>query len=63
MHNKLLNEMLFDALDDTRRGLAPWRFDYNHVRLYHSLANMSPVDAHPALERTTELAPVPNQYQ
>jgi len=30
--DELLNEELFDTLDDARRKLSVWRYDYNQVR-------------------------------
>jgi putative transposase len=46
-----LNEELFDTLDDARRKLALWRYDYNHVRTHSSLRNQIPAEARRALEK------------
>ncbi|EDZ45654.1 transposase [Rhodobacterales bacterium Y4I] len=39
LRDELLNEELFDTLDDARRKLALWRYDYNNVRPHSSLGN------------------------
>ncbi|TYO84575.1 putative transposase [Oceanicella actignis] len=39
LRDELLNEELFDTLDDARRKLALWRNDYNTVRPHSSLGN------------------------
>jgi putative transposase len=31
LRDELLNEEIFDNLDDARRKLALWRYNYNHV--------------------------------
>ena len=36
---------LFDTLDDARRKLALWRYDYNNVRPHSSLGNQTPAEA------------------
>ena len=46
-----LNEELFDTLDDARRHLALWRYDYNNVRPHSSLENKTPAEARRALEQ------------
>ncbi|SLN55434.1 hypothetical protein RUM8411_02695 [Ruegeria meonggei] len=51
LRDELLNEELFDSLDDARRKLALWRYDYNHVRPHSSLANKTPAEARRALEQ------------
>jgi putative transposase len=48
--DELLNEEPFDTLDDARRKLALWRYDYNQVRPHSSRANKTPVEARRALE-------------
>ena len=48
---KLLNEEWFDNLDDARRKLALWRYDYNQVRPHSSLDNKTPAEARRALEQ------------
>jgi putative transposase len=45
-----LNEEIFDSLDDARRKLGLWRYDYNHVRPHSSLGNKTPAEARRALE-------------
>ena len=42
---------LFDTLDDARRHLALWRYDYNNVRPHSSLENKTPAEARRALEQ------------
>uniref|UniRef100_UPI0011128154 integrase core domain-containing protein n=1 Tax=Pararhodobacter sp. CCB-MM2 TaxID=1786003 RepID=UPI0011128154 len=46
-----LSEELFDSLDDARRKLALWRYDYNAVRPHSSLGNQTPQQARRALEQ------------
>ncbi len=36
LRDELLNEEIFDSLDDARRKLALWRYDYNAVRPHSS---------------------------
>ncbi len=50
MREKCLNEQIFDSLADARRTLAIWRYEYNNVRPHSWLGNMTPPDAHRALE-------------
>ncbi len=42
LRDELLNEEIFDSLDDARRKLALWRYDHNTVRLHSSLGNLTP---------------------
>ena len=51
LRDELLNEELFDTLDDARRKLALWRYDYNHVRPHSSLSNKTPAEARRTLEQ------------
>jgi putative transposase len=51
LRDELLNEELFDSLDDARRKLALWRYDYNHVRPHSSLGNKTPAEARRAREQ------------
>ena len=51
LRDELLNEELFDTLDDARRKLALWRYDYNNVRPHASLENQTPAEARRALEQ------------
>jgi len=57
LRDELLNEELFDSLDDARRKLALWRYDYNHVRPHSSLGNQTPAEARRALELDEGSAP------
>ena len=54
---ELLNEEIFDTLDDVRRKLALWRYDYNAVRPHSSLGNQTPLEARRALEQFEGAAP------
>ena len=49
LRDELLNEEIFDSLDDARRKLALWGYDYNTVRPYSSLENITPAEARRAL--------------
>ncbi|WP_372993996.1 IS3 family transposase, partial [Sulfitobacter sp.] len=51
LRDELLNEEWFDSLDDARRKLALWRYDYNNVRPHSSLENQKPAEARRALEQ------------
>jgi len=51
LRDELLNEEIFDTLDDARRKLALWRYDYNNVRPHSSLGNKTPAEARRALEQ------------
>ena len=51
LRDELLNEELFDNLDDARRKLALWRYDYNTDRPHSSLANRTPQQARRTLEQ------------
>jgi putative transposase len=53
----LLNEEMFDSLEDARRELALWRYDYNNVRPHSSLANQTPAEARWTLEQFEGSAP------
>ena len=57
LRDELLNEELFDSLEDARRKLALWRYDYNNVRPHSSLKNRSPADARRTLELFEGSAP------
>lgn len=57
LRDELLNEELFDTLDDARRKLALWRYDYNNVRPHSSLGNRTPKQARQALELFEGSAP------
>jgi putative transposase len=50
LRDECLNEEIFDSLEDARRKLALWRYDYNHVRPHSSLGNQPPAEARRALE-------------
>ena len=51
LRDELLNEEIFDTLDDARRKLALWRYDYNNVRPHSLLGNQTPAEARRALEQ------------
>ena len=57
LRDELLNEEIFDTLDDARRKLALWRYDYNTVRPHSSLGNQTPLEARPTLEQFESSAP------
>ncbi|OLS51597.1 hypothetical protein BV392_05935 [Rhodovulum sulfidophilum] len=57
LRDELLNEEIFDSLDDARRKLALWRYDYNNVRPHSSLGNQTPAEARRALEQSEGSAP------
>jgi len=57
LRDELLNKEIFDSLDDVRRKLALWRYDYNAVRPHSSLANQTPLQARRALEQFEGSAP------
>lgn len=50
LRDELLNEELFDGLEDARRKLALWRYDYNNVRPHSSFNNQTPTSARRSLE-------------
>ena len=51
LRDEKLNEEIFDTLDNARRKLALWRYDYNNVSPHSSLPNQPPAEARPALEQ------------
>ena len=51
LRDELLNEEIFDTLDDASRKLALWRYDYNNVRPHSSLGNQTPAEARRVLEQ------------
>ena len=57
LRDGLFNEAIFDTLDDARRKLALWRYDYNAVRSHSSLGNQTPLQARRALEQFEVSAP------
>lgn len=57
LRDELLNEELFDNLEDVRRKLALWRYDYNNVRPHSSLGNQAPAAARRTLELNEGSAP------
>ncbi|MCT9000728.1 IS3 family transposase [Chelativorans intermedius] len=57
LRDEFLNEEIFDSLDDARRKLALWRYDYNTVRPHSSLGNQTPQQARRALEQFEGSAP------
>ena len=46
-----MNEEILGTLDDARRKLALWRYDYNNVRPHSSPGNHTPVEARRELEQ------------
>ncbi len=56
LRDELLNEEVFDTLDDARRRLALWRHDYNNVRPHSSLGGLTPA-AHRSLVQSGGTAP------
>ena len=57
LRDECLNEEIFDTLDDARRKLALWRYDYNAVRPHSSLGNQTPLEARRTLEQFEGSAP------
>ena len=57
LRDELLNEEIFDTLEDARRKLALWRYDYNTVRPHSSLDNQPPLQARRTLEQFEGSAP------
>ena len=57
LRDELLNEEIFDTLDDARRKLALWRYGYNNVRPHSSPGNQTPAKARRALEQFESSAP------
>ena len=57
LRDECLNEEIFDSLDDARRKLGLWRYDYNNVRPHSSLGNKTPAEARRALEQFEGSAP------
>ena len=55
LRDELLNEGVFDSLDDARRKLALWRYDCNNVRPHSSLDNQTPAHPHKRVERLSNL--------
>jgi len=54
---ELLNEEMFESLEDARRKLALWRYDYNTVRPHSSLGNQTPLEARRTLDQFEGSAP------
>lgn len=57
LRDELLNEEIFDTLDDARRKIALWRYDYNAVRPHSSLDNLTPLEARRTLALPDGSAP------
>ena len=57
LRDECLNEEMFDSLNDARRKLALWRYDYNNVRPHTSLGNKTPTEARRTLELFEGSAP------
>ena len=43
LRDECLNEEVFTNLDEARRVLALWRYDYNNIRPHSSLENQTPM--------------------
>jgi putative transposase len=59
LRDELLNGEMFDSLDDARRKLALWRYDFNNIRPHSSLGNQTPTQAGRTLEQFEGSAPDP----
>ncbi|QEW28217.1 hypothetical protein RIdsm_04044 [Roseovarius indicus] len=57
LRDELLNEKIFDTLDDAGCKLALWRYDYNAVRPHSSLGNQTSLAARRTLEQFGGSAP------
>ncbi len=57
LRDECLNEEMFDSLEDARRKLALWRYDYNNVRPHSSLGNQTPAEARRTPEHFESSAP------
>ena len=57
LRDEFLNGEMFDSLDDARRKLALWRYDYNNVGPHSSLGNRTPAEARRTLEQFGGSAP------
>jgi len=57
MRDEFLNEEIFDTLDDARRKIALWRYDYSAVGPHSSLGNLTPLEARRALALSEGAAP------
>ena len=57
LRDELVNEEMFDHLDDARRKLALWRHDDNTVRPRSSLGNQTPAEARRTLEQFERSTP------
>ncbi|WP_162799116.1 integrase core domain-containing protein, partial [Paracoccus indicus] len=57
LRDELLNEEIFDTLDDARRKIALWRYDHNAVRPHSSLGNLMPLEARRTLASPQGAAP------
>ncbi len=57
LRDELLDEEIFDTLNDARRKIALWRYDSNAVRPDSSLGNLTSLEAFRALALTEGAAP------
>ena len=57
LRDELLNEEIFDSIDDARRKLALWRYDYNTVRPHSSLKNLTERQARQTFEQSEDSTP------
>lgn len=55
--DQILNEEVFDNLNDACRKLVLWRYRYNNVRSHSSLGNQTPAKARWTLEQFEGSAP------
>ncbi len=53
----LIKEEIFDSLDEARRKLTLWRYDYNTVQPHSSLVNQTPQQARRILVQFEGFAP------
>ena len=57
LRDELLNEEIFDSINEARRNLALWRYDYNTVRPHSSLQNLTPQQARQTFEQSEGSTP------
>ena len=49
LRDECLNEEVFSSLNEARRVLALWRYDYNNIRPHSALKNLTPAQEHQRL--------------
>ncbi len=57
LRDELLNEELFENLEDTCRMMALCRYDYNNVRPHSALGNQTPAEARRTLAQLAGTVP------